>query len=79
MDRWGDYWRFTTQSADRLFRERFPGGTVDVSAWGNVMTAIAVLHGLTLEELTTAEAEYHDPDYQVLISIRAQKVQKDCV
>lgn len=26
MDRWGDYWRFTTLSAQRLFEEVFPRG-----------------------------------------------------
>jgi hypothetical protein len=73
MDRWGDYWRFTTLSAQRLFDDNFPGGSVEVRSWGNVLTAFAVLHGLTIEELTQPEIERHDPDYQVLVTIRAQK------
>lgn len=73
MERWGDFWRFTTMSARRLFEAHFPNGNVEVKSWGNVLTAFAVMHGLTVEELTKDEMAYHDPDYQVLITIRAQK------
>jgi SAM-dependent methyltransferase len=51
MDRWGDYWRFTTLSARRLFEEVFPPGNVTVRAYGNVLAAVAFLHGLSAEEL----------------------------
>lgn len=73
MDRWGDFWRFTSLSAQRLFEERFDNGTVKVKSWGNVLTAFAVLQGLTVEELTAAELDSVDPDYQVIITIRAAK------
>lgn len=75
MDRWGDFWRFTTLSAQRLFEEHFRNGTVKVKSWGNVLTAFAVLQGLTIEELTTAELACTDPDYQVMITIRATKAE----
>jgi SAM-dependent methyltransferase len=75
MDRWGDYWRFTTQSARMLFERHFSQDGVDVRSFGNVLTAFAVLHGLTVEELTKRELEHDDPDYPVLIVIRAQKAQ----
>lgn len=73
MDRWGDFWRFTTLSAKRLFEEHFIHGGVVVKSWGNVWTAFAVLQGLTVEELTADELATHDPDYQVMITVRAQK------
>jgi hypothetical protein len=73
MERWGDYWRFTTLSARRLFESHFPAKGVAVEAYGNVLAAFAVLQGLTVEELTQQEIEYRDPDYQVMICIRAQK------
>jgi ubiquinone/menaquinone biosynthesis C-methylase UbiE len=73
MDRWGEYWRFTTLSAERLFTEFFSPETVTVKAHGNVLTAIACLHGLTVEELTRKELDYRDPHYEVLISVRAVK------
>lgn len=73
MDRWGYYWSFTTCSARRLFEERFEPEHVGVEAHGNVLSAIAFLHGLADRELEPAELEFHDPDYEVLIGVRAQK------
>jgi ubiquinone/menaquinone biosynthesis C-methylase UbiE len=73
MDRWGEYWRFTTLSARRLFEEVFPPEHITIEAYGNVLTAIAFLHGLAAEELKQEELDYHDPDYEVLITVRAVK------
>jgi hypothetical protein len=73
MDRWGDYWRFTTLSARRLFEEVFPPGKVTVRAYGNVLAAVAFLHGLAAEELRRQELDYHDPDYELIITLRALK------
>lgn len=73
MDRWGDCWRFTTFSTTRLFAEVFPEANLTIQAYGNVLTAIAFLHGLTAEELRQEEMDYHDPDYEVLITVRAEK------
>jgi SAM-dependent methyltransferase len=73
MDRWGDYWRFTTLSARMLFEEVFPSGNVTVRAYGNVLAAVAFLHGLSAEELRREELDYHDPDYELIITLRALK------
>jgi len=73
MERWGDYWRFTTASSHRLFNEFWPSEGVTVEAYGNVLVAMAYLYGLSSVELTAQELDYHDPDYQVLITIRAVK------
>lgn len=73
MDRWGDYWRFTSLSARRLFECAFPGGEVRVEAHGNVLAAAAFLYGLSSGELRPEELEHHDPDYEVLITVRAVK------
>jgi hypothetical protein len=71
MDRWGDYWRFTDLSARKLFEGVFDPADVRVEACGNVLVATAFLQGLAREELTTDELEYFDPDYQMLITVRA--------
>ena len=76
MDRWGDYWRFTDASAKRLFGDVFGKENVNVETFGNVLTACAFLHGLSAEELKKKELDYHDPDYQVLITVRAIKTKK---
>ena len=72
-DRWGDYWRFTPQSAERLFREAFPGDSVEVKAYGNVLVACAFLHGLAAHELREKELWHEDQDYPVLITVKATK------
>ena len=76
MDRWGYYWSFTTASARRLFGTVFPRANVQVQAHGNVLTSIAFLHGLASEELQRSEVEGHDPDFEMLITIRAVKAAK---
>jgi len=73
MDHWGEYWRFTSLSAHKLFTEVFPAAGVTVQAHGNVLAAMAFLHGLVAEELRQEELDYFDPDYEVLITIRAVK------
>lgn len=73
MDRWGDYWRFTTLSARRLFEELFPNSNVTVQAYGNVLTAVAFLEGLAAEELRREELDHADADYELLITVRAVK------
>jgi len=71
MDRWGDYWRFTTASAAKLFEQVFGPDNVSVESFGNVLTACAFLQGISADELTQQELDYHDPDYQVTITVKA--------
>ena len=75
LSRWGDFWRFTDRSARILFEENFAPADVEVFAHGNVLVATAFLQGMVLEELTSEELDYVDPDYQVLITIRARRKQ----
>jgi SAM-dependent methyltransferase len=72
-DPWGDYWRFTSMSARRLFEEEFGVGAVEVEAFGNVLTATAQLHGIAAEELEPGELDARDPSYEVLIAVRARR------
>jgi SAM-dependent methyltransferase len=73
VDPWGEYWHFTAQSARRLFKETCPAANLKVEVYGNVFAAIASLHGLATEELSREELDYSDPDYEVLIAVRAVK------
>jgi SAM-dependent methyltransferase len=73
MDEWGDYWRFTTLSARRLFEEAFAPAEVTVEAYGNVLAATAFLYGLAAEDLRPRELDLRDPDYQVTIGVKAVK------
>lgn len=73
MERWGQYWSFTTLSIQKLLQAVFDQEKVIVTANGNVFSAIAFLHGLATEELKKSNLDYYNPDYQVLISARAVK------
>jgi SAM-dependent methyltransferase len=72
-DAWGEYWHFTAQSADALFAEIFPGAEVEVTSYGNVLTAMSYLHGLATQELTTEELDHRDEDFEVIVAVRAKK------
>jgi SAM-dependent methyltransferase len=73
MDRWGDYWRFTSLSAQRLFEESFPAANVTIQTHGNVLVSSAYLYGIAAEELRQEELEYRDPNYELQITVRAFK------
>jgi SAM-dependent methyltransferase len=73
MDRWGDFWRFTDASVKRLFEDVFGTGNVQIEVYGNVLVACGFLQGLAAHEISTEELHHKDPDYQLLITVRAVK------
>ena len=46
---------------------------MSVQTFGNVLTAIAFLTGMTAEELSGRELETYDPCYPIVVAIRAIK------
>ncbi len=72
-DHWGDYWRFTSLSARRLFEEAFAPANVSVESYGNVLATVAFLEGIATEELRPDELDLRDPDYEMLVCVRAVK------
>jgi SAM-dependent methyltransferase len=68
-----DFWRFTSKSTRLLLEELFPSTSVQIEAFGNVLSAAAFLYGLAAGELTAAELDFHDDRYEVLIGVRAVK------
>jgi SAM-dependent methyltransferase len=73
MDRWGEFWRFTTLSAQRLFEEFFPSDCIQIKPHGNVLAATALLQGLASRELRQEELDFDDRDYELMITVRAVK------
>lgn len=72
-ERYGEYWRFTKDSIDRLFRPVFAGG-VEVSSFGNVLSTTAFLQGVALEDLPDPSLlDEVDDYYQMIIAIVARK------
>jgi SAM-dependent methyltransferase len=70
---WGEYWHLTSQAARRLFGEVFGAENVAVGAHGNVLAATALLYGLASKEVRGEELDFQDPDYEVLVTVRAVK------
>lgn len=73
VDDWGEYWNFTTQGSKRLFGDVFGRENIEVSSYGNILTTIANLHGLAASEVDPEELNYNDPDYELLVMVRAVK------
>jgi len=68
-----DFWRFTRASAHKLFADVFGPENIEVQSFGNVLTAMAFLHGLVADELTPEEFANNDPDYPLIVTVRAVK------
>jgi SAM-dependent methyltransferase len=68
-----EYWRFTGASCSRLFGEVFGDGNVTVSAHGNVLSSIAFLAGIALEELGRRQLDYDDEYFPLIVTVRATK------
>jgi SAM-dependent methyltransferase len=67
------YWSFTELAVRRLFEAGFAGGTVRVDVYGNVLAATAFLYGLATHELRDDELDTLDPEYPVIVAVRAVK------
>jgi SAM-dependent methyltransferase len=67
------YWGFTCNSARRLFGEAFAPTGVEVESFGNVLTASAFLYGYSHRELSRTQLEYRDPEFDLLVAVRAVK------
>jgi hypothetical protein len=72
-EQWGDKWRCTSRGATALFASSFDERRIEVVGYGNVLTATAFLQGLSVSDLTAAEVAFHDPDYEVLVAVRATR------
>jgi SAM-dependent methyltransferase len=66
-----DLWRFTARGCSRLFERSWPGDEVEVASDGNVLAASAFLYGIAAEELSREKLAAHDPNYPVVVCIRA--------
>jgi SAM-dependent methyltransferase len=73
MERWGDYWRLTDLSAKNLFEPVFGKDSVKIETYGNVLSCVAYLMGLSSRDLSPPELAVMDPDYQLIVTVRAQK------
>lgn len=68
---WNDYWRFTPAAMSMLLGTVFGPPNVEVDARGNVLAALAFLHGLAAADLEPSERALDDPNFPVSILARA--------
>ena len=71
--RWGDFWRFTEIGLRKSFEEVFAEENINTKSYGNVLSSISYLHGISSEELSIKELEFNDPNYPLLITLTAKK------
>jgi hypothetical protein len=65
------HWSFTRHSARRLFGEVFGADNVDVVQYGNALSATAFLQGLATQELSQRALDAVDPQFPVIVAVRA--------
>ena len=72
---WGATWHysFTQPSLRRMCADAFGGFDTEVSAYGNVLAAVALLHGLGRDDLTTDELDVHQLEYALVHAARVVK------
>jgi len=75
LESWDDYWcwHFTQLVLHKLFGVVFPAANVTTTGYGNVLAAISFLHGIASSELTQAELDHRDPDYDLVIGLKVTK------
>jgi SAM-dependent methyltransferase len=71
MERTGDYWRFTGAAVRRMFAEEFGEEGLQIEVLGNVLAATAFLHGIAAEEFDPEDLLEADPQFQMLITVKA--------
>ena len=72
---WGKtwYWSFTGKAIHRMMAEVFPAQNIIVQTYGNVLVCSAFLYGLSMKEVNKKTLDEHDPDYQLVITVKAVK------
>jgi hypothetical protein len=72
---WGATWHysFTPHSLERMCATAFAGFETEVTSFGNVLAAVAFLHGLGCQELTREELDDARPEYGLIHAARVVK------
>jgi SAM-dependent methyltransferase len=68
-----DHWRFWPGGVAALATRVAPGASVRTVAYGNLVTALAFLHGLAAEELRPAELAHTDLRFPVVVCARIER------
>lgn len=69
----GDYWRFTSAGAKYLFEKKFVSENTSISSVGNARSGIYFYAGMTIEETPLKTLKTDDPQFPLIITVRAVK------
>jgi len=69
----GDFWRFTTASAEYQFSKKFKTETLDIQPHGNARTGLYFYAGLAQEDVSDKIFQENDHDFPTLITVVAKK------
>ena len=71
-DEWGATWHysFTQHALSRACADAFGGRQVEITSHGNVLAAVAFLHGLGSSELSAAELHDAHAEYSIVHTVR---------
>ncbi len=74
---WGSSWHysFTHHAVRRMCDDCFAGCSTTLRSHGNVLTALAFLHGLGVGELTRAELDEHHAEHSLVHTLRVEAPQ----
>jgi glycosyltransferase involved in cell wall biosynthesis/SAM-dependent methyltransferase len=70
-DSW--YWSLSEKAVRRLLTGAFSADAIRIRCYGNVLAATAFLYGIAEEELQAEDLDRVDPDYPVILAVRAVK------
>jgi SAM-dependent methyltransferase len=67
------YWRFTQASGKYAFGKVFGEANVESKTYGNVLSGQCFWVGMASNELSSDQLDDHDPQYPVIVAVRAVK------
>lgn len=71
-----DRWRFTPLGLETVLRQAGEWAELEVRGYGNVLTGVAFLMGISAEELREGELSDYDPHFPLVACARARKPSK---
>jgi SAM-dependent methyltransferase len=73
MALWGEYWRFTSKAARRIFADAFGDENTETRTYGNLLVATAFIHGFAIEDLDPEDFAPSDPLIELVSTVKAVK------
>ena len=70
---WGEYWKFTRQSMQRLFEKYFEKENIEVDTFGNSKIAMGMMYGLCREDFTCEDLDYCDEQFPLIVVASVRK------